>query len=432
VAKILTILEINKDEDPSVEIVLDTRKASKGPAWLNRSVFGMGLASLFSDWSHEMTTAILPLFLVSIGANAAILGTIEGVADAAASFIKLWAGHRTDRTGERKPLTVVGYAMTAAKFLFAFTTNWYEVLGIRVFGWVGRGMRSPLRDAMLVDAAPKEAYGRVFGFHRAMDTGGAVLGPLTALLLINVLGHSTSAFRLIFLVSLVPGLLAVTAIWLLVKERRRTNVHSMKFAAAVNTLPSRFKWFTGAVGIFGLGNFAHSLLILHVSQLLTPAYGALAAGTVAVALYTLHNILYSLVSFPAGALADRIGKRPLLVAGYALFAMMCLGFIWAGTSIAWLVLLFAVAGIYIALVDSMEGAIAADMLPEHLRGTGYGVLSTVNGIGDFASSFIVGLLWTNISPAAGFGYGATLSILGAVVLFMIRNKGHKIVGVGIT
>lgn len=415
------------DKEVAANVVPIAPEVGKGSGWLNRSVLGMGLASLFSDWSHEMTTAVLPLFLASIGASAAALGIIEGVADAASSFVKLWAGHRTDRTGTRKPLTVIGYAMTAAKFLFAFATNWYELLAIRVFGWVGRGMRSPLRDAMLVDATPKEAYGRVFGFHRAMDTSGAVLGPLTALLLMRVLGHSTSAFRTIFLISLVPGLLAVAAIWGLVKERRRTDVHTMEFRAAVNALPSRFKWFTGAVGIFGLGNFAHSLLILRVSQLLTPSRGALAAGTVAVALYTLHNILYALVSFPAGVLADRIGKRPLLVTGYALFGLMCLGFIWAGTSIAVLIVLFAIAGIYIALVDSMEGAIAADMLPETLRGTGYGVLSTVNGIGDFASSFIVGLLWARVSPAAGFGYGAVLSLLGAAVLFALRNKGSAMV-----
>lgn len=137
----------------------------------------------------------------------------------------------------------------------------------------------------------------------------------------------------------------------------------------------------------------------------------------------MHNILYALVSFPAGVLADHTGKRPLLVVGYALFGLMCLGFIWGGASIAVLVVLFVLAGIYIALVDSMEGAIAADMLPETLRGTGYGVLSTVNGIGDFASSFIVGLLWARVSPAAGFGYGAALSLLGAVVLFALRNKG---------
>lgn len=372
-----------------------------------------------------MTTAILPLFLASIGASAAALGLIEGVADAVSSLAKMWAGHRTDRKGRRKPLTIVGYVMTGSKFLLAFASNWYEVLLIRVCGWSGRGMRGPLRDAILVDSAPKEAYGRVFGFHRAMDTVGAVLGPLTALLLMRLLGQSTAAFRIIFLVSLIPGLLAVASIWALVKERRRSIFHALKFRAAVYALPGSFRWFTAAVLVFGLGNFAHSLLILRASQLLTPTQGALAAGSAAVALYTLHNVIYAAASYPAGALADRIGKRPLLIVGYALFGLMCLGFIWADGSLVTLIGLFVLAGVYIALVDSMEGAIAADLVPEQLRGTGFGMLSTVNSIGDFASSFTVGFLWIKVSPTAGFGYGATLSLAGAVMLLALRNTGQQ-------
>jgi MFS family permease len=404
--------------------VSSSKKPEKRSGWLNRNVLGLGLTSLFSDWSHEMTTAVLPLFLASIGSSAAALGLIEGIADMVSSLIQMWAGHHTDRTGKRKPLTVAGYVMTSCKFLFAFATNWYEVLFIRTFAWFGRGMRGPLRDAMLVDAAPKEAYGRVFGFHRAMDTAGAVLGPLTALLLMRLLGHSTSAFRTIFLVSLIPGVFAVAAIWGMVKEQRRTNVQALKFRAAVYALPGRFRWFTAAVGVFGFGNFAHSLLILRASQLLTPTWGVLAAGTAAVALYTLHNVLYAGVSYPAGALADRIGKRPLLMVGYALFGLMSLGFIWVDRSLPMLIVLFVLAGVYIALVDSMQGAMAADLLPEELRGTGFGVLSTVNSIGDFVSSFTVGFLWAKVSPTAGFGYAAILSLLGAVMLFALRNKGN--------
>jgi MFS family permease len=392
--------------------------------WLNRRILGLGLASLFSDMNHEMATAILPLFLViTLHASPAALGFVEGTADALASFVKLASGWWTDRAGQRKPLAVIGYIMTGiSKPLYAVAQSWPQLLAFRSFGWIGRGIRTPAREAMLVDASEPWAYGRVFGFHRMMDTLGAISGPAIALGLLAAL-----TYRQIFLVTIIPGILAPLSIILLVRERRRTPDRSLHFRAQLAALPTSFRWFLVAVGLFGLGNFAPTLLILRVNEQLTPSYGVATAGFIAVALYTAHNIVFAGASYPVGVLSERFGKRLLLGVGYACFAAMAIGFALAPhgtTGLIVLAVLFVGGGIYIALVEAMEGALAADLLPAPQRGTGYGALATVNGIGDFASSIVVGVLWTAVAPAAGFAYAATLSVLGAIMLWWTRHPVH--------
>jgi len=383
--------------------------------WFNKNVWGMGLASLLSDASHEMATAILPMFLATIGASAAALGAIEGLADAASSFVKLWSGWYSDRIGKRKAIAVTGYVITGiSKATFALATLWQHVLIGRVVGWMGRGLRGPVRDAMLADSVPPEAYGRAFGFHRAMDTAGAVLGPFLALIFIKYF-----SLRAIFMITLIPGLLSAAAIAFLVKDRYRTPNHAMKFFKNVADTPRSFKLFLGGVFIFGMGDFAHTLLILRATQILTPAYGVAKAGSLAISLYVVHNILYALSAYPVGALSDKLGRRELLALGYLLSGVMCIGFILAPPGFGYLLILFVLGGIYIAVEDALEGSTAAELLPEEVRGTGYGMLATVNGIGDFVSSLVVGFLWSTVSPAAGFGYAAGLSILGALVIYKV-------------
>ncbi len=389
----------------------------KKNSWLTKSILGIGLTSLFSDMGHEMTTAILPVFLATIGGTAATLGLIEGIADASSSFVKLWMGYYSDRIGKRKPIATTGYVITAFKGLFAFTTNWYQVLFIRVFAWMGRGARGPVRDAMMVDLLEPAYYGRAFGFHTAMDTLGAIIGPAIAFALIGIL-----SYRQIFLISFIPGFLSVACFVFLVKEKKKKPDGKIKFWKSMKELPLNFKLFIFSVGIFGLGNFAHTLLILRATEILTPVYGKVAAISTAVGLYTLHNILYAGFAYPAGILSEKFGKRTMLGLGYFLFALMCLGFILELPKLWAMVILFCLAGIYIALVDSMERALAGDLLPEHLRGTGYGVMSMINGVGDFISSFAVGLLWTKVSPEAGFVYAGLLTLIGGIVLFMVKNK----------
>jgi len=386
--------------------------------WLNRNIFAMGLTSFFSDFGHEMATAILPAFLVSLGGSAALLGVIEGIADASVSGMKLLSGWYSDYIGKRKPFAVIGYLLTAigvGSFSLAF--SWPHVLLSRVIAWLGRGTREPPRDALLVDSTKPEYYGRVFGFHRSMDTLGAIAGPAIAFVLIKSL-----ALRSIFLVALIPSALAFLTITLLVKETRKGSHERAHFLVSMKGLPRNFRFFLIAVGVFGLGNFADSMLILRATELLSPASGAVLAGSLAILLYTIHNVFYAVLSFPIGVLADKFGKRKILVFGYLLSGLSAIGFIFSVGNLFYLGLLFAVAGIAIAITDAMERTVAADLLPENLRGTGYGTLAAVNGIGDFASSSVVGLLWGAVSPTTGFGYGAALMVAGAVLLFIVRNR----------
>ncbi len=395
-----------------MEIPIELQK--KG--WLNRNIIGMGVASFFSDLSHEMATAVLPMFLASIGASAAALGTIEGFADAISSFAKLGSGWHSDRINRRKPIAVTGYFLTGiASGAFALATSSYHILIARSAGWFGRGIRGPVRDAMLADSVEPKAYGRAFGFHRAADTLGAVIGPLIAFLLAGAIGY-----RKIFLVTLIPGLLAALAFAILIKEKARLPNHHLRLWTTINALPKKFRLYLIGVGIFGLGDFARTLLILRASTILTPLHGASEAGRLALLLYVSHNVLYALMSYPVGALSDRIGKRGLLAIGYLISAAMSIGFILAIPKFWYLAILFGLGGVYVAAQDALEGAIAAEILPEDVRGTGYGVLATINGFGDFLSSIVVGFLWTTVAPWAGFTYSAVLSVIGSIVIFRLR------------
>jgi MFS family permease len=417
----------------STDSAQSSRAASDGAAgrasWLNRNVIGMGVTSFLSDASHEVATAVLPLFMAAIGAPAAALGVIEGTADAVSSFAKLGAGWLGDRLEKRKPLIVGGYALTALGVgAIALASNWGVVLVARVAAWFGRGARGPLRDSIMAESVPQSAYGRAFGFERAGDSLGAVVGPALALVLLSIIGRGAptiSTYHWIFLIAMLPGLLSAVNFALLVKENRRSSSSELKFWATVRGLPRGFKLFLVGVGLFGAGDFAHTLLTLRAVELLTPSIGATRAGQIAIVLYIVHNVLYTAMSYPAGAMGDRMSKRKLLAAGYLIAAVMCLGFMIAAPSVWYLGSLFFLGGFYLAVEDTLERAIAADLLPEDVRATGFGVLATVNGVGDFMSSLIVGLLWTRIAPAAGFGYAAVLSLLGACVVFILRDKRSR-------
>jgi MFS family permease len=382
--------------------------------WLTRNVFAIGMLSLFSDMGHELTTAVLPLFLASFGTGALALGTIEGFSDAASSLMKLWMSYYSDRIGRRKPILVVGYLLTAMMGAFGFVTAWWQMLGIRAVAWMGRGARGPVRDALLSESVAAEAHGRAFGFEGAMDTVGAIIGPLIALSLVGVF-----ELKNIFFIAFIPGAITVYIALFVVQDRPHPRAAAHSLFQSVSQLPRAFHRYVGAVSIFGLGNFAHTLLVLRAVAVLTPAHGPVLAQRMGIALYILHNVLYAAVSYPAGALGDRVSKRALLGTGYALFGLMCVGFLFAGPSLAILAVLFVLAGIYIGIVDAMERALAADLLPVEQRGVGYGVLATANSIGDLLSSIVVGYLWSHVSAASGFIFAAVLTIMGAIALFAI-------------
>ena len=408
-----------------------TRRQAAAPGhWYNRNVLGMGLTSLLSDAGHEMATAVMPGFLGMLAAPAYALGVIEGLADALSSFVKLGAGWWSDRLGRRKAIITSGYALTGGAFaLLAVAVTWPLVLVGRVLAWFGRGIRGPLRDAMLAESVAPQDRGKAFGFHRAGDTVGAIVGPLAAAGLLALLQpfaweDAAAPFRIIFWLTLIPGLASAVAFAWMVREKRRAPNRGIKFWASLRALPTGFRRLLVGVGIFGAGDFSHTLLILAATQLLASRYGLIEAPQIAALLYALRNGFYAAASYPVGALSDRFSRRGLLVAGYVLGAVVMLGFVAAfatlTTSLSWLAILFSLAGVYIAIEDAMEGVLTADLVPDQsVRGIGFGVMGTVNGIGDLLSSAVVGLLWS-FSPIVGFSYAAILMVCGAIVLYRVR------------
>jgi MFS family permease len=389
-----------------------------GSNWLNRNILGLGITRFFSDFSHEMATAVLPTFLVSIGGSAATLGLIEGSADAFVSLMKLLSGWYSDYLGKRKPFMVLGHFLTTAGIGALFLSlSWAWVFGCRVIAWMGRGIRTPVHDATLSDSAESKYYGRVFGFDRMMDTSGAVLGPAAAFFLIKFMPE-----RPIFLITLIPGILCVLSITLLVKEVKGAGGQRKKLFGSFKSFPRQFRLFLISALIFGLGNFADSLFILRATELLTPANGAVAATSLAILFYTIHNIIYAVGSYPLGALADKIGKKTVLVFGYFLTGVVSVIFIANTDNVLYLGSCFAIAGLAIAITDALQGTVIATIMPSSIRATGYGTLALVNSIGNFTSSALVGFLWTTVSPLVGFGFSAVLLFIGTLLFIFIRGN----------
>lgn len=401
---------------------------SRGGRWLNRTVLGIGLASLLSDLSHEVATAVLPAFLASMGAAAAWLGLIEGLSDGLSSLAKAASGYYTDQLRRRKPIAVCGYLLTAAgTAAFGLATQAWHVLLCRALAWLGRGVRTPVRKALLAAAVTPLAYGRAFGFERMMDTLGAVLGPAASVVLLSYLHYGP---RELFFLTLIPGVAAAAAIGWLVQERQRAHVPYVSFTGRLSLLPVRFRRFLVAVGVFGAGDFAHTLLILFATQSLTSRYGAEQAAVLAVSLYTGHNVLYAVFAYVAGWLADHGDKALLLAGGYALAAVMGLVLVLAPPSLPVLVGVFVLGGVYVAAEEALEDSLAAELVePEH-HGMGFGLLATVNGLGDLASSLMVGFLWSWLGTGAAFAYSTFLFGLGALLALRCRRTAGSVSGRG--
>jgi MFS family permease len=383
-------------------------------------VLGIGLASLFSDWSHEIATTAMPAFLATMGVAAAWVGLIEGVSDGLSSFAKLASGHWTDRLAHRKPVMIAGYLITAlGTASFGCATAAWHVLAARGSAWLGRGVRTPVRKAMLAAAVTRETYGRAFGFERMMDTCGAIVGPATAFFLLSALGHNYSK---LFFWTLVPGLAAVACIAFFVRERQRTRVSSISFREGLRQLPPHFRKFLVAVGLFGAGDFAHTLLILLATQRLAPTLGTAGAASAAIGLYVAHNFFYAGFAFIAGWLADHVNKPRLLAAGYGLAALMAFGVMVLPLGLWTLALVFVAGGIYVAVEETLEDSLCAELVVEHQHGMAFGVLATVNGAGDFLSSIIVGALWSTFGTTVAFGYSFLLFLAGAGFVLTVADR----------
>jgi MFS family permease len=385
--------------------------------WLNRTVLGIGLASLFSDWSHETATAVMPAFLATMGAAAAWLGIIEGVSDGLSSFAKMGSGYYTDHLQRRKPIAVIGYFVTGfGTAAFALATSAWHILIARACAWLGRGVRTPVRKALLAGAVSRETYGRAFGFERMMDTCGAIVGPATAFLLLRAFHHH---YPTVFALTLIPSMIAAALIAFVVREKERKPVPHISFGQRLSMLPPSYRRFVIAVGLFGAGAFAHTLLILLATKRLTPIYGPTRAASIAVALYVLHNVFYAAFAYFGGWLADRFSKKVLLATGYSLALLMALAIIFLPANVGTVALIFILGGTNVGLEETLEDSLCAELTDESQHGVAFGVLATVNGIGDFLSSIIVGVLWSAVGATAAFGYSAALCMAGALLVSRI-------------
>lgn len=372
---------------------------------ISRNVFVLGLVSFCTDASTEMIYPLIPLFLTStLHAPVAVLGLIEGLAEATASILKGFSGWVSDRLGRRRPLVFAGYGLAAlSKPLLALALGWPLVLSARLLDRFGKGLRGSPRDALIADSAEEHLRGRAFGFHRSTDQAGAVIGPLLALPLLALFHQS---YRAVFLAAFFPAAIGV-AILLAVRETGRPS-SAPPPAFRLRDTPPAFRRFLLAILVFALGNSSDTFLILRARQL-----GF--STTEVVLAFAAFNATYVLSAYPAGVFSDRIGRKRVLVAGLAVFSLVYFGFALAnGPAAIWA--LFLIYGLYQGLTDGVSRAFVVDLVDPKHRATALGLYSMALGLAAFPASLLAGLLWQHYGPPAPFYYGAALSALSAAAL----------------
>lgn len=379
-------------------------------ARLGRNVLALATVSFLTDVASDMTYPLLPLFLATVlHASATKVGAIEGAAESTAALLKLVSGWWSDRAARRKPLVVAGYSLASAiRPLIGLAQSASQVLAIRVADRIGKGIRGAPRDALIADSVDPAVRGRAFGFHRAADHAGAVVGPLIAFALLRWGGLE---LRTVFLLTIIPGILAVATLLWGVREAPRSEPKPSQALDLRTPLDRRFWSFLAVLFVFTLGNSTDAFLLLRASQLGVPE----AAVPI---LWALLHVVKSLSSTPGGALSDRLGRKPLLVAGWLLYAAVyfCLGragaewHVWA---------LFAVYGIYFGLTEGVEKALVADLVPRDRRGTAFGWYNLALGLGALPASLLFGLLWDRQGPAVAFSFGAALALVAALGIALI-------------
>jgi MFS family permease len=421
---------------PKIEItVLDGKKSSmkkNKPGYLQqlrsmpRNVWAVSLTSFLMDISSEMVINILPLFLSNVlGVKTNIIGIIEGVAETTSSLLKMFSGWFSDKIGGRKWLAVAGYGISAiSKPFFYFANTWGWVAGARWGDRLGKGIRTAPRDALVADSIQEEQRGLAFGFHRAADTAGAMLGLIIALIVTWLLQReaillSEKTFRTIVIISILPAALAVLALAIGVKETVKKNQHQLpKFA--FKSLGKPFMTFMIIVAIFDLGNSSDAFLVLRAQERGLGILGILG-------MLISFNLIYTLISTPAGALSDKIGRRKIIIIGWLVYAAIYLGFALAKTGVhVWL--LYIVYGFYYGMAYGTSKALVADLVPEALRGTAYGTYNGVLGILDLPASIIAGVLWQGAGSWQGFGasapfyFGSATALLAAVLMYIWQKS----------
>jgi MFS family permease len=405
---------------------------------LPRNVVAIGLVSLLNDASSEIIYPLLPAFVkgllgVSSPFAAAVIGLIEGAAESVSSLLKLFAGYFSDRRGRRKGFVVFGYALAGVmRPLLGFASSWHQVFFIRLTDRVGKGLRSAPRDAMIADAAAPGERGLAFGFHRAMDHGGAVVGPLLGAAIIYLIASNRADpthadYRTVFLLASVPALAAVFVAAFFVREKRRAEQNGAAGAAAVITpLPQKlslrgfdgnFKRFLVLVSLFTLSNSTDAFLILR-------AQDAGVSGAAIPLLWSALHVSKVFSSIVGGSLSDRLGRKTLIVSGWLLYAAVYLGFAYVSTPLsAWA--LFLVYGVYFGLAEGAEKALVADLVRPEQRGTAYGLYNLAFGVTVLPASLLMGALWDTWNPETAFYVSAAIGSVAALLLALLVRPGER-------
>ena len=393
------------------------KKGGKRLLGVPPNIFFLGLVSFLTDVSSEMTLTILPLFLTSVlGVGPAIIGLIEGIAESTATTLRVFSGWLADRTKKRKALTVVGYTLSSlAKPFLYFATTWGMVLGVRFTDRLGKAVRTAPRDALVASSSAPLEMGRGFGFQRALDSYGAVVGLALAALAVFLAQRTApdltrASYQKLVLIGIIPAFLA--PLLLLWKVKEPPSAPPTEKPTSHQGLSGRFKLFLAIMVVFALGRFSDAFLILRAHDLgLSPFY--------ILVVLAMFNLVYAGTSLPSGVLSDRLGRKAVLLMGFAVYALIYLGF--AQATAPWqVVFLFVAYGLYYGATEGVGRAYVADLVPERSRGTAYGFYHGAVGLAALPASLLAGLLWQAIDPAAPFYLGASLAAAAMAGLFLLR------------
>ena len=380
---------------------------------LEKNAFFTGLTSFFTDTSTKMVYSVMPLFLLSIGASKTTISLIEGIAESTASLLKAISGYWSDKIGKNKPFMIIGYGITAIITpLYALARIPIQILFFRFFERIGKGLRAAPRDSLISGSIKKNEAGKTFGFQKAMDNSGAIVGPLIAFLLLSIFPLN---YSYIFLLATIPAILGVLTIIIFIKEakaekKETTNKISLKL------LPKKFYFFLIIIFVFTLGNSADALLLVKTSETgIDKSYIPF--------VYMIFNTVSVLLAIPIGKLSDRIGREKLIILGFIVYAIVYY-FFGRFNSINVFIFLFMLYGFYSALTDGSQKAMISDIVSKDLKGTGFGIYHAVLGITLLPASLIAGLLYDKVNSNAPFYFGSIMALIATIlmIIFTVLDK----------
>ncbi|MZQ75786.1 MAG: MFS transporter [Peptoclostridium sp.] len=381
---------------------------------IEKNIFFVGLTSFLTDTTTKMIYAIMPLFLMTLGASKTEISLIEGVAESTASLIKALSGWWSDKIRKNKPFMIIGYAFTAMLSpLFALAATPLQVLMIRFTERIGKGIRTAPRDSLIASSSEEDARGRSFGFHKAMDNSGAIIGPLVAA---GVLLMFPGDYRRVFMFAAIPGLLGMASIIFFVKEAKSKRLPPLG-RITLKDFPRRYYAFLAIVFIFTLGNSTDALLLVKASDI------GIEAAFIPV-IYLIFNSVSVVFAVPAGVISDRFGRERLIILGYLLYSAIYFGFGWTSSKLT-VVMLFALYGLYSAATDGVQKALVADIVDKEKRGTGLGIYNCLVGVTLLPASLVAGFLYDNINNRAPFYYGSMLAFVSAVLMIFLYRKNLR-------